>query len=327
MAKKRNSRVYVDEPSQHQGHKDVSHHQTMSAYISRRSSWNSLKDESLQLAQDMEVSQMSGPTASETNAALSRSQNMACNSTKAPIISGSISSNVMSEKPSSSSSMSSLSSSSTISDSTDHHRPVANNHPINFGLVIPGVYRSSYPKPEDHEFLGGLKLKTVVTLVKKEELDHELLAFVNANGINQVVFNMKGTKKEAIPSSTMRAILELVLDQSNYPLLVHCNHGKHRTGCVVAAIRKLSGWQLNMVVDEYKSYAAPKIRDCDVDYINGLECLPLQSLYDLHSARIARFTPGQVRTFFRALLFSTFVLVLWLVSGSQMPRIDDVNIH
>lgn len=153
--------------------------------------------------------------------------------------------------------------------------------------------------------------------MKKDELDHDLVSFVTSNDIRQVIFNMKGTKKEAIPMSTMSSILELVLDRDNYPLMLHCNHGKHRTGCVVAAIRKLSGWQLNTVIDEYKSYAEPKVRECDVDYISTLQCGPLQSLYSLHNEAATIF-PIQARTFFRALLFSAFVMLLWLVSGSRM---------
>lgn len=34
--------------------------------------------------------------------------------------------------------------------------------PLNFGLVLPGLYRSSYPKSENFGFLQGLGLKTVV---------------------------------------------------------------------------------------------------------------------------------------------------------------------
>lgn len=34
--------------------------------------------------------------------------------------------------------------------------------PINFGTVVPGVYRSSYPQAEDYPFLQKLGLKTVV---------------------------------------------------------------------------------------------------------------------------------------------------------------------
>ncbi|KAG5921492.1 hypothetical protein E4U53_003789 [Claviceps sorghi] len=330
MAIRRNSRVFVDETDHHQYSQDAYQRQMGPVYISRRSSWNSLEDESMQAVKDVEADQMSCLLSSETQTTFSRSQNMASNGTEAQarMMSGNASGTLTSEKSSAitSSSSSSSSSLSTISDSSDHHpRPSADRLPVNFGLVVPGVYRSSYPKPEDYHFLGGLKLKTVVTLVKREEVDHDLVAFVNANGINQVVFNMKGTKKEAIPISTMRPILELLLDRSNYPLLVHCNHGKHRTGCVVAALRLLSGWQLNMAVDEYKRYATPKIRDCDVDYIKDLQCAPLQGVYNLHAGRTARFTPVQVRTLFRALFFSTFVMVLWLLSGSQMRRIDDTD--
>jgi hypothetical protein len=36
------------------------------------------------------------------------------------------------------------------------------DRPVNFGLVVPGVYRSSYPKADDYGFIKGLKLKTVV---------------------------------------------------------------------------------------------------------------------------------------------------------------------
>ena len=34
--------------------------------------------------------------------------------------------------------------------------------PSNFGIVVPGVYRSSFPQSEDYTFVEGLKLKTVV---------------------------------------------------------------------------------------------------------------------------------------------------------------------
>ena len=50
--------------------------------------------------------------------------------------------------------------------------------------------------------------------------------FLSKNGIKHHVFDMKGTKKEAIPITTMKAILRLVLNTANHPLMIHCNHGK-----------------------------------------------------------------------------------------------------
>jgi tyrosine-protein phosphatase SIW14 len=34
--------------------------------------------------------------------------------------------------------------------------------PVNFGIVVPGVYRSSFPQSEDYAFIENLKLKTIV---------------------------------------------------------------------------------------------------------------------------------------------------------------------
>ncbi|KAK3360895.1 tyrosine phosphatase family-domain-containing protein [Lasiosphaeria ovina] len=149
--------------------------------------------------------------------------------------------------------------------------------PINFGVVVPGVYRSSFPQTEDHLFLKGLKLKTIITLVQKD-FPQGYEAFMCANGIKHHVVDMKGTKKEEIPIATMKTILGLVLGRENHPLLVHCNHGRHRTGCVVGVIRKASGWDLTEVLDEYKQYAEPKIRECDVTYITRFEPAALTDL-------------------------------------------------
>lgn len=38
----------------------------------------------------------------------------------------------------------------------------AESRPANFGIVVPGVYRSSFPQAEDYAFIQGLKLKTIV---------------------------------------------------------------------------------------------------------------------------------------------------------------------
>lgn len=150
--------------------------------------------------------------------------------------------------------------------------------------------------------------------MKKDDRDHELEAFLAREGIRQVVINMKGTKKEAIPLKTMKSILSVVLNKENYPLMLHCNHGKHRTGCVVGVIRKLAGWETSNALDEYKTYAEPKARECDLDYISAFQISTLRLSKEDHMVH----SPVHVRTFFRALLFSFLVLVIWMVSGSQM---------
>ncbi|RNJ54690.1 hypothetical protein D7B24_009513 [Verticillium nonalfalfae] len=185
--------------------------------------------------------------------------------------------------------------------------------PVNFGIVVPGVYRSSYPKPEDFGFVKNLGLRTIVTLGRKDEPDEFYANFLASNSIRHHVIEMKGTKKQSIPLMTMRDILRIVLDKQQYPLMIHCNHGKHRTGCVVAVVRKLSGWDVSNVLDEYRSFAEPKVRDCDIAYITNFAVDDLSNLH-VHAASMRY----RVRNFFRATVFAFCVLVLWTVSGSRI---------
>jgi hypothetical protein len=34
--------------------------------------------------------------------------------------------------------------------------------PLNFGTVLPGIYRSGFPMAKDFQYLGKLRLRTVV---------------------------------------------------------------------------------------------------------------------------------------------------------------------
>ena len=62
-------------------------------------------------------------------------------------------------------------------------------------------------------------------------------------------------------------VLRIILDERNHPILVHCNKGKHRIGCVVGVLRKLQGWSLTSIFDEYQRFAGNKIRTTDQEFI------------------------------------------------------------
>jgi tyrosine-protein phosphatase SIW14 len=49
-----------------------------------------------------------------------------------------------------------------IAIQSDLVAPPLDGRPHNFGVVVPGVYRSSYPKPEHYKFIQDLQLKTMV---------------------------------------------------------------------------------------------------------------------------------------------------------------------
>ncbi|KUI73855.1 Tyrosine-protein phosphatase SIW14 [Cytospora mali] len=161
-------------------------------------------------------------------------------------------------------------------DELDEEKTIP-DQPTNFGIVVPGVYRSSFPQESDYAFIQKLKLKTIITLVDKE-FPETFHPFMQANGIQHRHITMQGTKKEAIPVSTMASILQVVHDKRNHPVLIHCNQGRHRTGCVVALVRKMQNWHMDRILDEYKAFAAPKPRDCDVEYVTNFKVSEIQHL-------------------------------------------------
>lgn len=87
-----------------------------------------------------------------------------------------------------------------------------------------------------------------------------------------------------IQSCDMNRAMNIILDRSNHPILVHCNKGKvssfyciglavatrglltniqHRTGCLVATLRRLQGHDIELIREEYHKYADPKARFWD----------------------------------------------------------------
>lgn len=66
--------------------------------------------------------------------------------------------------------------------------PTSPTPPVNFSMVSEGLYRSGYPQAQDYAFMQNLKLKTIVTLVKKE-LPDGYQEFVEVNQITHKIFD------------------------------------------------------------------------------------------------------------------------------------------
>ena len=148
----------------------------------------------------------------------------------------------------------------------------------NFGTVEVDLYRSGHPNELNFPFLERLRLKTVVYLSSEEPSEalygrrrarrtrrprttrpHGTLArgrgarpfavrdsvnFVDDQGIRWRRLGSDSTHNTWDPLSEDVVVqaLSLVLDTSNYPLLIMCNMGRHRTGVfAVASWRWRSG--------------------------------------------------------------------------------------
>ncbi|GAA5857634.1 hypothetical protein JCM8547_004307 [Rhodosporidiobolus lusitaniae] len=137
--------------------------------------------------------------------------------------------------------------------------------PDNFAEVSPGLYRSSFPRAKNFAFLRTLGLKSVMVLVP-EPYPEENVEFIKEEGIQFFQFGIPGNKEPvvSIPEEKLIAAMAVALDSRNLPLLIHCNKGKHRTGCVVGCLRRLQGLPLVSVLEEYKRHSHPKSREGDL---------------------------------------------------------------
>ncbi|RPB28483.1 hypothetical protein L211DRAFT_388802 [Terfezia boudieri ATCC MYA-4762] len=151
--------------------------------------------------------------------------------------------------------------------------------PENFASVWNGVYRSSFPKEETFEFVRHLKLKSILTLFP-EDYPEKNLKFMKEVGIQHFQIGMPGNKEPFvnIPKEGVARALKVVLDRRNHPVLIHCNKGKHRTGCVVGCLRKIQQWGLTLIFDEYRRHSHPKSRALDQQFIELFDQTPVMDV-------------------------------------------------
>lgn len=144
--------------------------------------------------------------------------------------------------------------------------------PPNFGAVIDHkVFRSAFPQDRNLDFLEALGVKTLLCFVDTDPSDG-YSDFVRSNGVSRVRIDISPNKEGKV-KTTVDSICEallVVLDATNYPLYIHCNQGRHRTGCVIACMRKVQGWPIEAIVAEYEAYANPKTRDGDLEFIRNV---------------------------------------------------------
>ncbi|CAN0062964.1 unnamed protein product [Phaeothamnion confervicola] len=140
--------------------------------------------------------------------------------------------------------------------------------PLGFAHVSPGIYRGGYPIACNLPFLRALGLRSIVCLCP-EDLKEESRAWAKAHGIRLYCCDV-GDNMEPFVSMRREAVtdaLSYLLDKENHPVLVHCLKGKNRTGCVVGCLRRLEGWSLSAIFDEYTRYTGPPGKILDLQFI------------------------------------------------------------
>jgi protein-tyrosine phosphatase len=144
--------------------------------------------------------------------------------------------------------------------------------PRNFGKVFSKrIFRSGFPKKEDFAYLANLTLTTIVTLVPGP-YSTEYEEFMKKEGIRHIMIPLSSNRDALrVKNEEVAKILRIILDKTNQPVLIHCNQGKHRTGCVIGALRRVQGWHLEDALRQYRRFAGIKCRKLDQEFIKEFD--------------------------------------------------------
>lgn len=106
----------------------------------------------------------------------------------------------------------------------------------NFAEVRKGrLYRSAQPAPDFLLYLKkNYEIKTIVNLRRKSEIFEK--DFARKNDIRLINIPIRAFSR--FPRlKDIEIFFDLFENRSNYPILLHCREGKHRTGFMVAAFQ------------------------------------------------------------------------------------------
>ncbi|EME38570.1 hypothetical protein DOTSEDRAFT_75925 [Dothistroma septosporum NZE10] len=151
--------------------------------------------------------------------------------------------------------------------------------PRNYGAVERNaIYRSGKPAKENLDFIGALDVRTMLTLIDPsaddKKIDAEVYDFIQAFDIkheNVIITPNKDKDGTRISPDSLCQALLIVLNPVNHPVYIHCNQGRHRTGCIVACLRKIQQWPIEEILTEYNTYAHPKPRKEDLAFIKAFD--------------------------------------------------------
>jgi protein tyrosine/serine phosphatase len=135
------------------------------------------------------------------------------------------------------------------------HKQTAGGHVAvdieNFGKVNDHFYRGGQPKGRNYEQLAALGIKTIVDL-REDAMDDARSATERA-GMRYINLPMK--EKSYPQPDTATRFLQIVNDEANWPVFIHCAGGRHRTGVMTAVYRmSVEGWGIDRAYQEMKRY-------------------------------------------------------------------------
>jgi tyrosine-protein phosphatase SIW14 len=145
--------------------------------------------------------------------------------------------------------------------------------PLNFALVMPGIYRSGFFNTRNYRFLKQSLIKSVVHVSVDGYAEHKIgednLVFMKENNIRMFKCPLNPHKDPFAHTEefVVAEALSILLDTRNHPVLVHDDKGKHRAGVLIGCLRKIQGWSLASIFHEYSLFTMGSLRFLDMQWV------------------------------------------------------------
>jgi len=121
----------------------------------------------------------------------------------------------------------------------------------NFGQTNVNYFRGAQPERGDYPALASLGVKTVIDLTQDGREEEKGL--VERAGMH--FYRIPMTTSDRPSEAALTQFLKLVNDPGNWPVYVHCQGGRHRTGVMTAVYRMTQdGWNADRAYQEMKQY-------------------------------------------------------------------------
>jgi uncharacterized protein (TIGR01244 family) len=145
----------------------------------------------------------------------------------------------------------------------------------NFHQVNEHLYRGAQPLSGGMRRLAAKGIKTIINLRGEDEGTRAEERDARGAGLRYFNVPMQGLSRPK--DEQVEKVLAIINDAHNWPVFVHCNHGKDRTGTIIACYRiSHDGWTSEKAKAEAKHYGMSWVQFGMKDYI--------KDYYDKHRA-------------------------------------------
>jgi tyrosine-protein phosphatase SIW14 len=136
----------------------------------------------------------------------------------------------------------------------------------NFHKVNEHLYRGAQPLSGGMRLLAAQGIRTIVNLRGEDEGTRAEEQDARAAGLRYFNVPMQGLSRPK--DEQVERVLSIINDSHNWPVFVHCNHGKDRTGTIIACYRiSHDGWTSEKAKQEAKHYGMSWVQFGMKDYI------------------------------------------------------------